>query len=132
MCPHASQISDPVFLLKIALGNLTAADHHFLSDLIALFADPQHAAQLAELRAGTLGVGYGHGGQAIRLIVERPAPPTHREIINFMARFTELEWETVRDAARPHLFMNLHLANAAARQVLGYLPEERIIEVGNG
>lgn len=56
-------------MLRVALANLTPADVRFLTELIAIFADPAHAEDLKRLRSDEISLGYGPDGHA----VPRPA-----------------------------------------------------------
>lgn len=50
---------------QIKLGNISLADAQFIAGVVALFADPARARDLALLKQGAARLGYGRRGNAL-------------------------------------------------------------------
>ncbi len=112
--------------LSVVLANLSPEDITFLKDAIALFTDPAQAELLREFRQGEIVLQMDPATGRLHLsgVVEN-VQTTPIDLIKFVARFNDHEWETICSAA-PGIITSaresIPLAEQSARDTLGYLP----------
>lgn len=127
-----------VHQLQISLGNINRGDETFLRDLVAIFTDPVNAELLSALRSGSVALVYSpKDGHAHYLpVTHETDKPMSSDLMNFVARFDEVEWETLVCSAGKMILQtareDIAMAEAHARNILGYLPEKRTMEIANG
>jgi hypothetical protein len=122
--------------VSVHLTNCTAEDAQFISSFLALFTDPKHAPQLADLRAGKLMLQYGPDGDLYWMDISAETPASVAEMLNFLARFTDDEFEQLlRSPKFAQAFRRRELAEAEemSREILGYKTTAVTLEaVANG
>ncbi|MFN7138763.1 MAG: hypothetical protein ACK4UN_05455 [Limisphaerales bacterium] len=121
--------------LSVQVTNLTENDARFLRSLLAIFTDPKSGRMSQELRSGRLAIQYSpDDGQIAWIDFASDMVPTPGEMIQFVARFQDHEWETLQANAgfRGALRRDLTEAEEIAKEVLGYLPQKVRFEVVEG
>jgi hypothetical protein len=121
--------------LQLSLGNLSAADVKFLKSVVSIFTDPNLAFTADRIRLGDFAINRDPEGFACVIALENQEGPSIREVVNFFASFTPLDWEELK-AHKDQLYMlarvDVGQARRFAGQILGHLPAEETMTVGQG
>jgi hypothetical protein len=123
--------------LEVKLENVSAKDAEFLTAVLSLFTDPKHRTIAEILRTGTIAIQYHPDTGRLCVFDAKKYETGPSEIIGFISRFTEIEWQSLREERSVNwmecLRVSLGAAEAHARRILGYLPPAApYLDIGNG
>lgn len=125
---------------EFSLANCGPKDIEFLKQLVQIFADPANAQLLEHVRAGdvVLHMHPENGNLCMLPITDCDRQPLPFDVVRFVGRFSDIEWENIvadkgRDTILALARQNVSIAEAAAREVLGYLPSPiQQLQLANG
>lgn len=123
--------------IKFEIANVPEADKNFLLGILAIFTDPQAAKLLQLLRTGKVVLQYNPQDGLVNWQDNSPvSAATVTEIIHFVARFTDDEFEqlhrntTFRDAFKRR---DLDSCDVIVEETLGYKPKfVQLAPIGTG
>lgn len=116
--------------ISFTVTNLSAADAQFLTSVIGVFCDPKCDHVAAEIRAGRYLMQYDQDGKmrCRDVVVTRPSAA---EVIEFVARFTDDEWQDIIRSVTHYkqiVERSIEDAEKIAHRCLGYLPKKVTLE----